>query len=270
MSSIFRLLPFLFIFFTVQQARAQVSDLEVLGTYETTYSTNGIYVNRAHNIRTAVSIITEAAIVIPPEATVSFNELVGERTRRRGFREAPVIVEGRMTEGYGGGICQVASTVYAAAMYSGLTIVEHWRHSRTSAYIPAGLDATVDWGTKDLILQNPYPFPIYLFVRTREASDREEIITAEFRGLHRVFDVNISLEETIISRFRTIVEVDPELEPGTRDIVERGTRGVRVLIRRRFVPIDLPDGTIVEEETTLTYPASSRIIHVGPPISDEE
>lgn len=260
------IISFLTVLFIVQPTLAQTSDLQILGSYETTYRNNGTYANRASNIRRAVEILSTAAIEIGPGETFSFNESVGRRTRSRGFLEAPVIIDGTMTEGYGGGVCQVASTIYAAAMYSGLTVVEHWRHSRTSYYIPPGLDATVDWGSKDLVLQNSFTYPVYLLIRTRPGSvGREEIITVEFRAPERTHDVSISLIEISRTRFRTIIRRDLSLLPGYREVLERGTPGVRVLVLRTITPIDTRFGSEIEEERELVYAASARIILLGPP-----
>lgn len=260
------IISFLTVLFIVQPTLAQTSDLQILGSYETTYRNNGTYANRASNIRRAVEILSTAAIEIGPGETFSFNESVGRRTRSRGFLEAPVIIDGTMTEGYGGGVCQVASTIYAAAMYSGLTVVEHWRHSRTSYYIPPGLDATVDWGSKDLVLQNPFNYPVYLFIRTRPGdTEREEIVVVDFRATERTHVVSVSLEETRRTRFRTIIRRDLSLAPGYREVLERGTPGVRVVVRRTISPIDISFSFATDEERELVYSASARIILLGPP-----
>src|SRR5690606_37169269 len=78
------------------------------------------------------------------------NEQVGARTLERGFTWAPVILDDELTPGVGGGTCQVASTLHAAAVYGALDIVDRRSHSRPSGYAPLGLDATVVWGQVDL------------------------------------------------------------------------------------------------------------------------
>lgn len=182
------------------------------------------------------------------------------------FLEAPVIIDGSLTEGYGGGVCQVASTIYAAAMYSGLRIVEHWPHSRTSYYIPPGLDATVDWGSKDLVFENPFSFPVYLYIRTRSGpTDQEETLSVEFGGTDRTHVTHITLTETSRTRFRVIVRRDLTLNPGYREVLERGPPGVRVIVYRIITPDEPRFGPIVEEEEELVYNSSARIILLGPP-----
>src|SRR5690606_221451 len=78
----------------------------------------------------------------------------------RGFGWAPVILDGELEPGVGGGICQVASTLHAAAVHALLEVVERRSHSRPSGYVSLGLDATVIYGEQDLVIKNPYPAPL--------------------------------------------------------------------------------------------------------------
>ncbi len=91
----------------------------------------------------------------------SFNDTVGEQSEATGFKKASAIDEdGNIVQAYGGGICQVSSTIFAAALYSNLKIVERWNHDYVSSYIPAGIDATVAWGWLDLRIANDKSYPI--------------------------------------------------------------------------------------------------------------
>ncbi len=121
--------------------------------------------NRSHNIRLAASKLDH--VLIRPGETISFNEIVGPRTFRRGFLIARVLSQGQFTVDFGGGVCQVAGTLYLAALRAGMEIVQRHRHSRPVAYLPPGLDATVNFGSLDLKLRNPFETPLYLrtFVR---------------------------------------------------------------------------------------------------------
>ncbi|MCS7223021.1 MAG: VanW family protein [Armatimonadetes bacterium] len=126
---------------------------------QTTYFRTGQR-NRSHNIRLAAAYLD--GIWIRPGQVISFNQLVGPRTQRRGFRVAPILVKGEYRQGFGGGVCQVAGTLYNAALKAGLTIVERHPHSIPVGYLPAGLDATVNFGLLDLKIANPYPTPVCL------------------------------------------------------------------------------------------------------------
>jgi vancomycin resistance protein YoaR len=124
----------------------------VLSSFETDFTHHAG--PRAINIATAARYLNGS--VIGPGETFSFNHTVGSRTVERGFTEAPQIVADELEPGVGGGVCQVASTLYAAAVYGGLETVQRRSHSRPSGYAPLGLDATVIDGELDLKLRNPY------------------------------------------------------------------------------------------------------------------
>jgi hypothetical protein len=109
-------------------------------------------------------------VVVGPGEVLSFNRSVGPRSAERGFSEAPVIVADELERGLGGGVCQVASTLFGAAMLGGFEIVKRRSHSRPSGYAPLGLDAVVIYDENvDLQLRNPYESPVivHAFFRTK-------------------------------------------------------------------------------------------------------
>ncbi len=118
---------------------------------------------RSHNIRLAAEAINNH--VVFPGETFSFNNVVGMRTTERGYLPAPVIVKGELTEGIGGGICQVSSTLFNAADQAGMTIVQRYSHSKQVPYVPPGRDATVSWYGPDFTFVNPYNQPILIQAR---------------------------------------------------------------------------------------------------------
>jgi len=129
------------------------SDIEfpvVLGTYSTTLI--GSLPARTQNIRLAASSID--GTVLEPAQVLSFNRRVGERTIARGYQAAPVILHETRDIQVGGGVCQVASTLFDAALLAGLRTTERHRHSYPIDYIPLAQDATVVWGAKDLKILN--------------------------------------------------------------------------------------------------------------------
>jgi len=232
-----------------------------LFSFETTYGDYGRYHGRAHNIRHAAELLS--GITLQPNERFSFNERVGERTRENDFRVAPVIGSGRLRQGYGGGVCQLASTIYAAALYSGLRIIEHHQHSRISNYIRPGLDATVDWGTKDLVFENPYSFPITLEIGIYPGrNEAEETISASFSAPASGYEINVYFNRHILASPETIESTDQNLPSGTRIVDERGTPGVRVIMRRRITnPVD---GSTINERQYMVYPVSNRFVRVSP------
>lgn len=116
--------------------------------------------NRSHNIQLATKAINN--YVVLPGETFSFNKVVGKRTKSRGYLEAPIIVRGELSEGIGGGICQVSSTLFNAVDKAGLHIVKRYSHSRNVPYVPPGRDATVSWYGPDFVFQNKYAYPILI------------------------------------------------------------------------------------------------------------
>lgn len=98
---------------------------------------------RTHNIRLAANAIN--GHVIFPGETFSFNKVVGKRTIAKGYLKAPVIVRGELSEGIGGGICQVSSTLFNAVDKASVKITERYSHSRRVPYVPPDRDATVSW-----------------------------------------------------------------------------------------------------------------------------
>jgi vancomycin resistance protein YoaR len=121
-----------------------------LGAFSTTLA--GSAPGRTHNIRLACAALD--GTVLEPGDRLSFNRVVGPRSAARGYVDAPVILRESRQLQLGGGICQVASTLFAAGLLSGLAVVERHRHSTPVDYIELGQDATVSWKVKDLVLRN--------------------------------------------------------------------------------------------------------------------
>ncbi len=86
--------------------------------------------------------------------TFSFNERVGPRTPDRGYLKAIIFVNKKQVEGYGGGVCQVSTTLYNAVLDAGLRVMERHPHSLPVSYVPKGKDATVNFGTADFKFKN--------------------------------------------------------------------------------------------------------------------
>ena len=131
---------------------------KVIGQYVTYFNPGNR--NRSHNIELA-SAALDSTVVFPGE-TFSFNRTIGKRTVERGYRQAPVIVRGELSEGVGGGICQVSSTLFNAVDRAGLQIVERYAHSRHVTYVPPGRDATVSWYGPDFAFRNTLNQPVLI------------------------------------------------------------------------------------------------------------
>lgn len=141
-----------------RDALARIDVSRVLASFDTYFSRRGDQEPRARNIEAAAARVD--GLVVRPGEVESFNDVVGARNEANGFFKAFEIYKGEFVEGMGGGTCQVASTVHAAAFFGGLDVVERLPHSRPSAYIPVGLDATVVYPTVNLKFRNPFTFPV--------------------------------------------------------------------------------------------------------------
>lgn len=133
--------------FTLKDARAQMAPLS---SFTTCYSEENA--SRAHNIALAARKLDGA--YIRAGGVLSFNAAVGERTARAGFAEAPVIRGGEYVSGVGGGVCQVSTTLYNAALLAGLSAAEVHPHSLAVGYVPPSRDAMVSGADCDLKLKN--------------------------------------------------------------------------------------------------------------------
>ncbi len=121
-------------------------------------------VGRTQTVRLAVNIID--GTVVPPGGIFSVNKVVGERTPQRGFGKSDVFINGHMEVQTGGGMCQVATTLFNASMLANLKIVERHQHVRTIMYADPGRDATVYYGEKDFRFQNDTDAPVYVSYKT--------------------------------------------------------------------------------------------------------
>ena len=129
---------------------------EKLGAYTTNYG--GSSAARANNVRLAASRIN--GIELMPDEEFSYDKTILPRTSANGYMAAPVYVGNKVESGLGGGICQPSSTLYAAALYANLEILERHNHSLPVGYIPPGMDATIAQGVLDLRLRNSTGYPI--------------------------------------------------------------------------------------------------------------
>ena len=127
---------------------------------------------RSENIRLAASLID--GVTVQAYGVFSFNQTVGERTKERGFREANIIVNGEYVQGVGGGVCQVSTTLYNAALYAGLEIVEVHPHSLAVSYVPPSQDAMVSTAC-DFSFFNPYEFAVRLQMTTEAGALRARV-----------------------------------------------------------------------------------------------
>ncbi len=224
----------------------------VLGFFETGYSRAQRHAARTFNLRLAASKL-DGYVLLPGE-TFDFNEVVGPRDEANGYKVAPVIAEGELVDGIGGGTCQISGTLHGAAFFAGLEIVERYPHTRPSSYIKMGLDATVVYPTINFRLRNSFDFPIVFHEVVKNG-----VVRAEVLGPKR--DTMVTLIRRIDSAiaYEELERLDENLPDGKKVLAQRGIPGFR-LHRYRI----LRNGEhAVRQRWSDVYPPTAQIIRVG-------
>ena len=192
---------------------------DVLGQCTTDFNPGNV--GRTTNVLLATDFCN--GVILMPGQIFSYNESVGPRTYERGFKDATVYVGNSAEDGVGGGICQVSSTIYYAALRADLEIVERYAHSRMVTYVPLGEDATVAWGSKDFRFANNTDFPIKVVT-----SHKKDNLTVKLYGTQLV-NKEVKIETTQLSKtpFEVVYEIDETLTPGTESVKSNGYTGYK-------------------------------------------
>jgi vancomycin resistance protein YoaR len=229
-----------------------VSFGDVLGFFETRYDRSERYEARTYNLRLAASKI-DGYVLLPGEV-FDFNAVVGARDEASGYKVAPVIAQGELVDGVGGGTCQISGTLHGAAFFAGLEILERYPHTRPSSYIKLGLDATVVYPTINFRMRNPFSVPVVLHQTVKNG-----IVRAEVLGPKRTHTVTLIRRILEAMPYEEIERPDPELPHGARALGQRGVPGFK-LRRYRIVR----DGQhAVRQRWDDVYPPTTQIIRVG-------
>ncbi|HWH05203.1 MAG TPA: VanW family protein, partial [Gaiellaceae bacterium] len=252
-----------------EEPERTTEDAEAMGIERrlSMYSTaNAGTSDRITNLRRAIELLNGA--LVAPGEVFSFNERIGPRTLERGFRPAPVIIRNEYEEDVGGGVSQVATTVFNAAWEAGVKILERNPHSLYIGRYQLGRDATVNYPDLDL--------------RFRNDTERWILVAGSWDG----GGITVSLygggpERRVESGAGTVRETgevpvkrtpDPTLEKGTEVVESAGTRPRTTSVTRR---VYAADGSLLHDETWVTnYRGDYREIRVGtkpkPEPKDEE
>ena len=121
-----------------------------LAKFRTEASVNNA--DRDHNVKLAADTINNT--LLAPGEEFSMNGIVGETSEEQGYKQAATYAKGQVVPEFGGGVCQVSSTIYNAAVKAGLNTTERKSHSMTVAYVPLGEDAMISYGYSDLKFEN--------------------------------------------------------------------------------------------------------------------
>lgn len=205
--------------------------------------------NRIFNVGLASDRINSA--LIAPGEEVSFNKLVGEVSAATGYRSAYIISQGRTVLGDGGGLCQVSTTLFRAAMNAGLPILERWGHSYRVSYYEQnskpGVDATVIAPSKDFRFKNDTPGHILI----QTINDPKELhLVIEIYGTSdgRVVTISEPRVWGITPPLPTVYQDDPSLPTGTMKQVDWSAGGARTSFEYKVVR----DGETLQDQTFST------------------
>ena len=236
---------------TTSEARAMGIDT-VLASYSTLYSGTA---DRTRNLQLAVSLLD--GTLVAPGGTFSLNDAVGPRTIERGFRLAPVIIGNEYEEDIGGGVSQVATTIFNAAWEAGLKIVERAPHSLYISRYPDGRDATVNYPDLDLKFRNDTSR--WLAVLGASGSSGIAITIAGPATGRRVVSSTGPLEVTGGPPIKRVK--DPKLVVGTQVVEEVGSPPRTIVVKRTVYN---RDGSVLYDESWRTnYRGEERVIRVG-------
>jgi vancomycin resistance protein YoaR len=224
----------------------------VVGSYTTTY---GGTPGRLHNVQLVSQLIDGA--LVAPGATFSFNGTTGERTADKGFQEAPVIINGELQNGLGGGICQVSTTVFNAAYEAGLQIDERTNHALYISHYPTGRDATVNYPDLDLKFTNDTRH--WLLLRTFVGSGS---LTVNLYGTPQDRRVESETGELVVTGPVPVKRIlDPTLFKGESTTELYGSPPRETSVNRK---VYLGNGTLLHDDTwSSSYDGEPTVIRVG-------
>ena len=224
----------------------------VVGSYSTTY---GGIPSRLHNVALVAQLI-DGALIAPGE-TFSFNGTTGERTAEKGFQEAPVIINGELQTGLGGGICQVSTTLFNAAYEGGLQMEERTNHALYISHYPLGRDATVNYPDLDLKFTNDTDK--WLLLRTFVGSGS---LTVNLYGTPQDRRVETAAQPLRVVGAPKVKRVpDPTLLKGKSEVLEYGQPARTTSVSRTVYDAN---GTVLHEDTWYSsYRSEPKVVRVG-------
>ncbi|MGI6102855.1 MAG: VanW family protein, partial [Bacillota bacterium] len=228
-------------------------ELGIMGEFATAFDPENL--ERTYNLKLSTNSIN--GYVLLPGEIFSFNRVVGPRTPARGYKQADVIVSGRLVPDYGGGVCQVSSTLYNAVLRADLQVIERQNHSLILNYIEPGTDATVSYGYLDFSFKNSTKSPVVLGAWVED--NRVEIAL-----LGRVqTGKSVEIKTNVLERTDPPVEYreDPSLPLGQKVVERWGAPDLLV----ETLKIVSQDGEVVREQLVSRdrYNNAPRIIRVG-------
>ena len=202
---------------------AKIGVYQTISTFET--SLQGKEENTLFNIQKASDQIN--GIILEPGESFIFNRLIGPAEKEDGYKESTIIANGQFVNGYGGGVCQVSTTLYNAALLANLQIIERYNHSiygDATNYVPLGRDAAIFYGYKDLKFKNSLEQQLVIFCEVKENS----LATTIFGERSLDKDIKIITQDKKIHDY-DIIEIKREnMEYAQNEVLQEGIPGYSV------------------------------------------
>lgn len=252
---------------TVAEPEINEEDLatigDVLGTFSTDFSSSGAA--RSKNLQVGSSKMN--GHVLMPGETLSGYECMHPFTTENGYYTAAAYENGQVVDSVGGGVCQIATTLYNAALRAELEITQRQNHSMVVGYVKPSMDAAIAGTYKDIKITNNYSTPIYVEGGTSGRTLSFTIYGKETRPSNRKVTFE-SKTLDVTDPGAPTERLDPTMAPGTRKQVQSAHRG----LKSQLWKVVTVDG--VETERTLlnsdTYIASKAIVLVGPAVPETQ
>lgn len=194
--------------------------------------------------------------ILRPGEIFSFNNVLGNRTREKGYQDGPVYENGKEIRGLGGGICFVSSGLYYVALYSNMQIIERSNHMFNPGYVPSGLDSAISMGNLDLKFKNTLSNPIKIITKFDGKN-----LKVQFLGTDEGYSVQIKTREYDNLKAKTEYRYNSNIEKGKKNIIQKGKDGLKVDVFR----IIKKDGKEIERENlgTDSYNKLDEIIEIA-------
>lgn len=198
---------------------------DLIGTYYTTFNNSDR--NRNNNLVVGCNYIN--GTILAPGEVFSANVELGSQTAAGGYKMAGVYNNGKVEQGMAGGVCQVTTTLYNAAIMAELEIVERHPHSMTVGYVPLGRDAAVAGTYKDLKFRNNTEYPIMIEAYASGGKLVMNIFGHEVHNAGRKVSFDTVYEATVPKPAEIVTE-DPERLEGEREVTSKGRTGSKVSV----------------------------------------
>ncbi len=239
-------------------ASIRVQDLQgidsIIASFATVYDSTDE--NRSRNIQIAASKLS--GVLLKSGDTLSFNDRVGLRTPKQGYKMAPTLSSAGTVMDWGGGVCQVSSTLYNAALLADFDVVERSAHYQPPVYVPLGQDATVADGKIDLKVKNTRRHAIYIRSIAEAGKLEVRIYGKREQGAP---NVRIETTEKTVHVPQTIILQDPGLPVGEEVVESIGRTGFVVTVQRIRLQGEKEIGR--EKISSDEFEGIDRVVRVG-------